>query len=116
MIPWQQVDKGSSSTSSSSSSSSSGSSNSSSCVAVAVVILVVGYNGQNEPFKLCYSLFPCPLSMPTLRAAPELRKGKVTLVGAGPGDPDLLTIAAVRALQESTLVVADRLISPEILR
>ena len=40
----------------------------------------------------------------------------MTLVGAGPGDPDLLTIAAVRALSEPALVIADRLISQEILR
>ena len=40
---------------------------------------------------------------------------RITLVGAGPGDPDLLTLAAVRALSTADLVIADRLIPPEML-
>src|SRR6185295_19898679 len=42
-------------------------------------------------------------------------KGSVTLVGAGPGDPELLTLRAVRALQSADVILFDDLVSPDVL-
>lgn len=41
--------------------------------------------------------------------------GTVTLLGAGPGDPELLTVKAVKALQAAQLVLYDHLVSPAVL-
>ena len=43
-----------------------------------------------------------------------MNAGKVSLVGAGPGDPELLTLKAVKAIQAATVLLVDDLVSQEI--
>jgi uroporphyrin-III C-methyltransferase len=43
-----------------------------------------------------------------------MNTGKVTLVGAGPGDPELLTLKALKAIQAATLLLVDDLVGDEI--
>lgn len=46
---------------------------------------------------------------------PQASAGSCTLVGAGPGDPELLTLKAVKAIQAATVLLVDDLVSQEVL-
>jgi uroporphyrin-III C-methyltransferase len=51
-----------------------------------------------------------------MTAGPPLRTGSVTLVGAGPGAADLLTLRAVRAIRAATVLLVDDLVGADVLR
>lgn len=46
----------------------------------------------------------------------DSKQPKVTLVGAGPGDPDLLTLKAVKAIQSASVLLVDDLVHPDVLQ
>lgn len=46
----------------------------------------------------------------------EIIEPKITLVGAGPGDPDLITIKGINAISEADVILYDALVNPELLK
>lgn len=52
---------------------------------------------------------------PTSTPTPPERKGRIILAGSGPGNPDLLTRAAYKAIQSADLILADKLVPAPIL-
>ncbi|MGL5116935.1 MAG: uroporphyrinogen-III C-methyltransferase, partial [Beijerinckiaceae bacterium] len=63
---------------------------------------------------------PCPVEREAMLAdlqfrRPDAPRGSLALVGAGPGDPELLTLKAVRLLREADVILHDDLVSAEVL-
>jgi uroporphyrin-III C-methyltransferase/precorrin-2 dehydrogenase/sirohydrochlorin ferrochelatase len=68
-------------------------------------------NPESDPTQADFARFVAEVK--GLGAAVE--NGSVTLVGAGPGDPELLTLRAVRALQSADVILFDDLVSRDVL-
>ena len=66
------------------------------------------YSGIKRMKRWSSTLFNTPI------AYQERKNGHVFLVGSGPGDPDLLTIKAIKAMQQADVILVDWLVNSEI--
>jgi uroporphyrin-III C-methyltransferase / precorrin-2 dehydrogenase / sirohydrochlorin ferrochelatase len=88
-----------------------------------VQALALSFRGRRSLWeKFAERAVAAPNSAPTeaeldalLTQDAEARAASVILVGAGPGDPELLTLRAARALQSADVILFDHLVSPDIL-
>lgn len=69
----------------------------------------------SAPFVRLSRIISAAISQSVSESDCSPRRGRVTLVGAGPGDPELLTIKAVRAIENADTILFDSLVSDAIL-
>lgn len=84
----------------------------------AVTVAVLGDRRENRDSRLTAALrdrIVERLQDGTFESAPQRRTAGVVLIGGGPGDPNLITLAGRKALMEADVVVADRLAPRELL-
>ena len=74
----------------------------------------ISANYPGRDGRRAQALAPAAIARERGKTIEELRAGRVTLVGAGPGDPDLLTIKGRARLAACDAVVYDRLVAPEV--